>query len=424
MSAPLEENVLMDQTMDEFSFAPSHSSTHCCSTRTFEAAVVDGGVDVLANTENVVFNFVTQQEPKIGREFLKTNKEDKLCTDEAIVPTILDIHQIERLLDLESVLPPDLRGVESHSDVLSKDNACEHPFECQTCKQSFWRIRSLVMHEEAHHNGHQKSLPGDMELPQELKSADHLNIDRCPEIGQVAPGTQTELETKPEANLSGSSPMKIQAVSAKKPYKQKCSVKDCPSEVVNMSQHMEYCHSSHPEPLICTRQDCSKTFGNKVKLRSHMRSHKFKTCKICNVKTKNMSQHRTSKHSSGERKICKYCPKTFANKTLLNIHMKTHDSPKKCPKCPKHVRQLNIHMKNIHGTPKICELCQKSFETPYRLKQHMRVHDNSSSNAQVGVSQFDSQSVNNVNPNPTISSLEDGKRMNARALRVNRKVGG
>ena len=71
---------------------------------------------------------------------------------------------------------------------------------------------------------------------------------------------------------------------------------------------------------------CGENFNTKFKLKNHMRKHKIVICTECGKQTDaSNSKRHLSTHNRKKINSCHYCEKTFANKSYLHQHKKTHD---------------------------------------------------------------------------------------------------
>ncbi|XP_013119207.2 zinc finger protein 420 [Stomoxys calcitrans] len=134
---------------------------------------------------------------------------------------------------------------------------------------------------------------------------------------------------------------------------------------------------------------CLKEFRGKSDLTRHKfihtaeRPYKCELCGNCYRQEVNLKNHITSAHKKIKEFACRECPKTFALKERLRLHMRVHtgEKPYECKQCDKRFArggQLNQHMVSHHqDAPKQfkCEKCSSRFSTPANLKAHMQGHE-------------------------------------------------
>jgi KRAB domain-containing zinc finger protein len=169
----------------------------------------------------------------------------------------------------------------------------------------------------------------------------------------------------------------------------------------------------HTGDKHCKCDVCGKTFINKGKLRTHMRTHsnsKPYTCDICGKafrqrihlnahneihsgkkpyecdicqkafsRRESVKQHKNI-HSAESTYKCDICQKSFSDRGYLNRHKKIHsgDRPYRCDVCGKTFSEKNTLMRHVRihtgDKPYKCDLCGKAFSRPHILKAHLRRH--------------------------------------------------
>lgn len=119
-------------------------------------------------------------------------------------------------------------------------------------------------------------------------------------------------------------------------------------------QHINQIHL-HISTLLC--HICGKSFMNKVRLNTHIMTHKD---------TKSF--------------LCQVCSKSFKTPSSLQAHIKTHDETKSficeaCGKAFKTSRSLREHTKiHVSENTYFCIICDKSFRSKFELDEHIKIH--------------------------------------------------
>ncbi|XP_068086253.1 zinc finger protein 771-like [Anabrus simplex] len=96
------------------------------------------------------------------------------------------------------------------------------------------------------------------------------------------------------------------------------------------------------------------------------------------VSSKPSLQKQILTQSSESPKACDLCGKTFASKSSVWYHRRTHTRPHSCNVCGKKFSFLHVLQRHllIHTglRPHSCSTCGKKFSTPENLRRHMRIH--------------------------------------------------
>ncbi|CAG9789648.1 unnamed protein product [Diatraea saccharalis] len=181
----------------------------------------------------------------------------------------------------------------------------------------------------------------------------------------------------------------------------------------DMRRHIESAHKNEPELQISTedmadytmyekegkkRYVCNKCGVERASvdtIRNHMASLHFNLlpyhCSLCEEKFSSkgpLARHLASVHSmkqmtvcqtkvlkSTKKAICDICKKEFNCKSLLSIHIRTHNSPPKCPECSLVMkpREMAFHRNEAHGVPlPTCGICGYRSHKEYLVIKHQR----------------------------------------------------
>ncbi|XP_050588962.1 zinc finger protein 846-like isoform X2 [Bombus affinis] len=102
---------------------------------------------------------------------------------------------------------------------------------------------------------------------------------------------------------------------------------------------------------------CSKTFASKSGLRFHLKSHdavKSYPCRYCDKRfvIPSYTKRHEKIHTGDKRFVCQFCSATFASSNGLKYHLRLHSG------------EANYH----------CEICGKSFYRDKYLKEHVFTH--------------------------------------------------
>ena len=182
----------------------------------------------------------------------------------------------------------------------------------------------------------------------------------------------------------------------------------CPhcGKVLTIKSLQAHLRNQHPEDELVSCQECSKTFTNKVKLKTHMRNmhseHPDKKClskkskgnlaaecdEVCNCGIIFSNLDEKVRHFKIVHKGYEECPK--CNKVVLNLNADSdrhicnpnykRPKPKQvCPLCGKQFSDysgLFYHRQTVHEAIEVnCELCGKVFQSEVRLQAHIvRTH--------------------------------------------------
>ncbi|CAD7005187.1 unnamed protein product [Ceratitis capitata] len=135
---------------------------------------------------------------------------------------------------------------------------------------------------------------------------------------------------------------------------------------------------------------CSKQFRGNNDLRRHMlihsdeRPYKCEHCGNCYRQAVNLRNHINCAHTNQRQFACAQCPKMFAIKERLRLHMRLHsgEKPYACKDCDKRFARgghLKQHVMSHHKSSikqYVCEKCSTSFSSTSNLRAHMDRHEN------------------------------------------------
>lgn len=88
--------------------------------------------------------------------------------------------------------------------------------------------------------------------------------------------------------------------------------------------------------------------------------------------------HTEEVHDEEESFICEFCSKSFKHRSSLYRHLNTHKNELfKCNQCPKIFatrHYLNLHIRNVHTEPRnlLCPHCGRAYHTSCALSYHIR----------------------------------------------------
>jgi len=160
----------------------------------------------------------------------------------------------------------------------------------------------------------------------------------------------------------------------------KCTVcKQSFSSKQSLNRHSQVKHNpATPETVTC--QHCKKII-RKENAYAHMKLHSETkhTCDICNKNFPRLTlyKYHMKSHSGVKEFKCNECDASFTLNTLLNKHIKIHQSKQfKCRECDKEFItsvKLNRHMKaHADDKPFQCTECPSVFNRNDNMKKHMK----------------------------------------------------
>lgn len=222
-----------------------------------------------------------------------------------------------------------------------------------------------------------------------------------------SPNSETKLESVEDSNVStnkeenGSQNENIPSNDKLSYNKQRTLENDAFIAAWRSELECELCHAAfenytllrkhfvqeHPGEkffVLCCQRKFTHRFHIVEHIRLHMDPNAFKCeiCGRCSTNSRNLTKHIRELHTEeGKQRPfeCTVCHKSFINKTVLRIHMETHETNlthmcKECGKGFPSEQRRNLHEKSVHNADRICDQCGKTLHGPYALKKHLLEH--------------------------------------------------
>lgn len=147
------------------------------------------------------------------------------------------------------------------------------------------------------------------------------------------------------------------------------------------TEKVQICNDAIKMPYLC--DICSKTFASKSGLRFHLKSHdaiKSYPCRYCDKRfvIPSYTKRHEKIHTGDKPFICQYCSATFASSNGLKYHLRLHTgeanySCKICGKSFYRHKYLKEHIFTHTGEkPYICKTCGASYGSSGSLFVHKK----------------------------------------------------
>ena len=209
--------------------------------------------------------------------------------------------------------------------------------------------------------------------------------------------THSDVESSKGANSSGTTELKCskcpklfsRVQDVKRHSKTHSSLNDFLCEVCGknfrsqdgLTYHVTLSHSFNAEGGI-NCQECGKFYASRYQLKvhlknSHLRAKSHYTCPVCSkeFQRSDVFQSHMARHG-GKSFGCQKCDKSFASKSNLNAHQRTHDSSLslQCSICCKKFnskKKLTAHVTQCLNA-KLCRSCKFSCQRQEDLVEHVK----------------------------------------------------
>ena len=163
----------------------------------------------------------------------------------------------------------------------------------------------------------------------------------------------------------------------------------------------ESVQSDPAKPWKCPTSGCDSEYKTEKSLKIHSLKHledpkeqkpyacEFENCEYRAAQLRGLRHHVQAKHTKDPRRArkfqCPTCPARFFTKSVLSVHLRTHDPAGKafkCGHCDYKSNQrgtLNIHVKALHekSIKLYCSFPECSYSTPWSssLRLHSQTHE-------------------------------------------------
>ena len=151
-------------------------------------------------------------------------------------------------------------------------------------------------------------------------------------------------------------------------------------DYVNMDKEDKDANAEDPEcepdsekqielEVKCTERNCEKAFASELSLRRHLiRKHNQNPSSLT-------VNGQVIPILEGNRMVCPYCWKEFADKPKIRCHIATHHTNCACEHCGKTFKStkvLKVHIERKHSSKKFfCDQCEYSTAMPKELTNHI-----------------------------------------------------
>ncbi|CAB3405979.1 unnamed protein product [Caenorhabditis bovis] len=235
----------------------------------------------------------------------------------------------------------------------------------------------------------------DLMMDDEDEEDDHFDEEMMLEgsdspssVVAVSPhGTSSNSSTSPSLQVESPSARTESSTTTSSGVVEKRHICDICGKAFSYFSILESHKRSHTgeKPFKC--HFCVKTFAQKATLQVHERTHTGERPYKCRYCDKTFAQygtktvHEKSAHLGIRNYKCPKCGKLLSSPSALYTHKKTHgDKTFRCEFCPKTFalkNYLKLHVKQVHEQNEkkhVCRYCNRGFAYAGSLQVHVRTH--------------------------------------------------